>query len=211
MATLNSGNITNGNTIETNDILQLYDALTPGGGTTGAYNVTVSGSLVGNASTSTSASYALTSSFSISSSRAISSSFALTASYALTSSFSISSSRAISSSFATTASYALNASPVSSDTVKVQIAGAGQVTMYAFTGITPSFSSQTTFVSMSIDFPSLPVASGLGTDLFLTATPNSDTPNSIMLSYAPGSKVITFTTQDVGYVGEALYAGYVKQ
>ena len=187
MATLNSGNITNGNTIETNDILQLYDALTPGGGTTGAYNVTVSGSLVGNASTSTSASYALTSSFSISSSRAIS------------------------SSFATTASYALNASPVSSDTVKVQIAGAGQVTMYAFTGITPSFSSQTTFVSMSIDFPSLPVASGLGTDLFLTATPNSDTPNSIMLSYAPGSKVITFTTQDVGYVGEALYAGYVKQ
>ena len=156
MATLNSGNITNGNTIETNDILQLYDALTPGGGTTGAYNVTVSGSLVGNASTSTSASYALTSSFSISSSRAISSSFATTASYALTSSFSISSSRAISSSFATT-------------------------------------------------------ASGLGTDLFLTATPNSDTPNSIMLSYNPGSKVITFTTQDAGYVGEALYAGYVKQ
>ncbi len=76
MATLNSSNITDGNTIEPTDILQLYDALTPGGGTTGAYNVTVSGSLIGNASTSTSASFAT------SASRAISSSFAITASYA---------------------------------------------------------------------------------------------------------------------------------
>jgi hypothetical protein len=71
MATLNSSNITDGNTVEPNDLLQLYDAFTSGGGTTGAYNVTVSGSLIGNASTSTSASYAL------------SSSYAVTASYAL--------------------------------------------------------------------------------------------------------------------------------
>ena len=63
MATLNSSNITDGNTIEPTDILQLYDAFTSGGGTTGAYNVTVSGSLIGNASTSTSSSYALSSSF----------------------------------------------------------------------------------------------------------------------------------------------------
>ena len=77
MATLNSSNITDGNTIEPTDILQLYDALTPGGGTTGAYNVTVSGSLIGNASTSTSASFAT------SASRAVTSSFAITASYAL--------------------------------------------------------------------------------------------------------------------------------
>jgi hypothetical protein len=77
MATLNSSNITDGNTIEPTDILQLYDALTPGGGTTGAYNVTVSGSLIGNASTSTSASFAT------SASRAVSSSFATTASFAL--------------------------------------------------------------------------------------------------------------------------------
>jgi len=83
MATLNSSNITDGNTVEPNDLLQLYDAFTPGGGTTGAYNVTVSGSLIGNASTSTSSSYALSSSFAVSSSRAISSSFATTASYAL--------------------------------------------------------------------------------------------------------------------------------
>ena len=63
MATLNSSNITDGNTIEPTDILQLYDAFTSGGGTTGAYKVTISGSLIGNASTSTSSSYALSSSF----------------------------------------------------------------------------------------------------------------------------------------------------
>jgi hypothetical protein len=65
MATLNSSNITDGNTIEPTDILQLYDAFTSGGGTTGAYNVTVSGSLIGNASTATSASYAVTASYAL--------------------------------------------------------------------------------------------------------------------------------------------------
>jgi hypothetical protein len=48
MATLNSSNITDGNTIEPTDILQLYDALTPGGGTTGVYDVSISGSLTGS-------------------------------------------------------------------------------------------------------------------------------------------------------------------
>ena len=62
MATLDSSNILDGNTIEPTDILQLYDSFTPGGGTTGEYNVTVSGSLIGNASTATSASYAITAS-----------------------------------------------------------------------------------------------------------------------------------------------------
>jgi len=52
MATLNSSNISNGNTIEPNDLLQLYDAFTSGGGTTGAYNVSISGSLTGSATTS---------------------------------------------------------------------------------------------------------------------------------------------------------------
>jgi hypothetical protein len=63
MATLNSSNITDGNTIEPNDLLQLYDALTPGGGTTGVYSVSISGSLTGSASTATSASYAVTASY----------------------------------------------------------------------------------------------------------------------------------------------------
>jgi hypothetical protein len=63
MATLNSSNITDGNTIEPTDILQLYDAFTPGGGTTGAYDVTISGSLIGNASTATTASFAITASY----------------------------------------------------------------------------------------------------------------------------------------------------
>jgi hypothetical protein len=60
MATLNSTNVQTGNTVESNDILQLYDAFTSGGGTTGAYSVSISGSLTGLA---TSASFALTASY----------------------------------------------------------------------------------------------------------------------------------------------------
>lgn len=51
MAQLDSSNIVNGNTISTNDILQLYDAFTAGGG----YNVSISGSLTGSATTATTA------------------------------------------------------------------------------------------------------------------------------------------------------------
>jgi hypothetical protein len=83
MATLNSSNITTGNTVEANDLLQLYDALTPGGGTTGAYSVSISGSITGSASTATSSSFATTASFATSSPFATSASFATTASYAL--------------------------------------------------------------------------------------------------------------------------------
>jgi hypothetical protein len=78
MATLNSSNITDGNTVEPNDLLQLYDAFTSGGGTTGAYSVSISGSLTGSASTATSSSYALSASF------ATTASFALNASSTVT-------------------------------------------------------------------------------------------------------------------------------
>jgi hypothetical protein len=85
MAQLNSSNVSNGNIIQPNDILQLYDAFTAGGGTTGAYEVSISGSLTGSA---TSASYAL------------SASSVISASYALSSSYAVSSSRAVTSSLA---------------------------------------------------------------------------------------------------------------
>ena len=62
MATLNSSNIVNGNIIEPNDLLQLYNALTAGGGTTGAYDISISGSLTGSATSATTATTALTSS-----------------------------------------------------------------------------------------------------------------------------------------------------
>lgn len=85
MAQLNSSNVVNGNIVQSNDILQLYDAFTAGGGTTGVYNVSISGSLTGSATTSTSASFANTASYvlnAVSSSRAVSSSFATSASFA---------------------------------------------------------------------------------------------------------------------------------
>jgi hypothetical protein len=60
MATLNSSNISNGNIVEPNDLLQLYDALTAGGGTTGAYNISISGSLTGSATSAATATTATT-------------------------------------------------------------------------------------------------------------------------------------------------------
>jgi hypothetical protein len=48
MAQLNPSNIQNGNVIQANDVLNLYDALTSGGG----YDVSISGSLTGSATTS---------------------------------------------------------------------------------------------------------------------------------------------------------------
>lgn len=52
MATLDNSNIVNGNTIEPSDLLQLYSALTAGGG----YDISISGSLTGSATTATNAS-----------------------------------------------------------------------------------------------------------------------------------------------------------
>lgn len=147
MATLNSGNITNGNTIEPNDILQLYDAFTPGGGTTGAYSVTVSGSLIGNASSATSASYALSSSFAVSSSRAVS------------------------SSFATTASYAANVGTSTSTTL--YRAGTSAQASKPFAG-SGTFSSGIANVDLSTQFPDLSY-SALGGDLFVTAMAANNT------------------------------------
>lgn len=54
MATLDNSNIVNGNVIQPNDLLQLYDAFDYAGAST-KYNVTLSGSLTGNASTATTA------------------------------------------------------------------------------------------------------------------------------------------------------------
>lgn len=58
MAELNSSNIVNGNIVEPNDLLQLYSALTAGGG----YNVSISGSLTGSATSATTATTATTAS-----------------------------------------------------------------------------------------------------------------------------------------------------
>jgi hypothetical protein len=88
MAQLNSSNVVNGNIVESNDILQLYDAFTAGGGTTGVYDVSISGSLTGSATSA---------SFAVSSSRSVTSSYALSS---LSSSFAVSSSRTVTASYA---------------------------------------------------------------------------------------------------------------
>ena len=145
MATLNSSNITDGNTIEPTDILQLYDAFTPGGGTTGAYDVTVSGSLIGNASTATSSSYAL------------SSSFATTASFAIT------------------ASYALNGGGGgTSTTVALQRPDISALSAKPFAG-SGSFSSGQAIINMSTAFPDLsPSALGVDLFVTAMAASNTE-------------------------------------
>ena len=188
MATLNSSNITDGNTIEPTDILQLYDALTSGGGTTGAYDVTVSGSLIGNASTSTSASYALSASFSTSAS------------------FAISSSRAVSSSFATTASFALNGGGGGTSTA-VSLHRPNTETLVAkpFAG-SGSFSSGQAIINMSTAFPNLS-PSALGVDLFITAMAASNT-EYVGVSFT--SPNLTFRSSNGASSGTFFYQGWSK-
>ena len=193
MAQLNSSNIVNGNVISTSDILQLYDALTAGGGTTGVYNVSLSGSITGSATTSTSSSFAST---------------------ATSASFSVSSSRSVSSSFATTASYAVSSSnsfdAQSSTQLLVAQSNAAASNLYAFAGLV-SFINGVAFVSMSIDFPQLPSAgAGLGASIWVNITPTSDCSNPISVSYNIPLKVLDFSTLDVAYNAEGVYTGYIK-
>ena len=162
MAQLNSSNVVNGNIVESNDILQLYDAFTAGGGTTGVYNVSISGSLTGSA---TSASYALSSSY------ALSASFAVSSSRTVTASFAISSSYALSASFATSASLSdvANASIVT-DQIKstvVMPSGSNPQTRplkVAAGSLFMTGSTATTAISDELN------SKVLGTDLFINAT-----------------------------------------
>jgi len=139
MATLNSTNVQTGNTVESTDILQLYDAFTYPVGTT-AYNVSISGSLTGLATSA---------SFAVSASRSVSSSFALTASFA------VSASRSVSSSFALTASFATNAVSASyAPYTTFPYTGSAQIT--GSLGVTGS-----TFIQGTLNQGSSSLATGL--------------------------------------------------
>jgi len=167
MATLNNSNITNGNTIQPNDILQLYSAFTSNGG----YDVSISGSLTGSA---TSASVAISASFAVSSSRAVSSSYALNAGNTTT---------------ATNATYAtaLSASAImasgSNPVSNYLSVAAGSITM---TGSIGSIASSDPLKGKI-----------LGTSLFVNATIfNTTTSGNIVAirSYTPATGVIQFQT-----------------
>jgi hypothetical protein len=238
MATLNSSNISNGNTIEPNDLLQLYDALTPGGGITGTYNVSISGSITGSA---TSASYAATASLLLGS--VVSASFASTASAittavtgggthyltfvdqagirspkvaslleynAATNNLTVTASRATTSSFAITASYAANTS--TSDFVKVTPQGGSLRDMYAIVGYATFSSVGVTSASVDwvANFPALPIPNGIGTDLFITANPTDDPAPSIKVTWDNVNKEIIFDEVSGTYPGSVVYTGYLQ-
>jgi hypothetical protein len=164
MATLNNSNIINGNTIQPNDILQLYSAFTSNGG----YDVSISGSLTGSA---TSASVAISASFAVSSSRAVTSSFALNANNA-TNATNVT---ALSSS----AIMASGSNPVSN---YLSVA-AGSITM------TGSLGSTATSTALQNKI--------LGTSIFINATITGNTTSGNVVtvrSYTPATGVIQLST-----------------
>ena len=228
MATLNPGNIVNGNTIQTSDLLQLYKAFGTGSGDS-ITGLAMTGSLNGNASTATTATTA-TSASNITTAitgggthyltfvngagtRApkIASLLEYTAN---TNTLQVTASRAV------TASYALNAA-TPSNTVTVS-AGSGEITplgdfsMKAFAGITDAFVSatpNTQSVSMSLAFPNLTPSTAIGTDLWVNATPlvsDINITQPIFVSYNNASKVLTFETLDTNFNGQVVYTGYAK-
>ena len=231
MATLDPGNIVNGNIIQTSDLLQLYKAFGTGSGDT-ITGLAMTGSLNGTASWADS---------STNSTIAVSASNLTTATTSsgvyypvvvsgvgtkppkLVSTFELSGSvlNNITASRAITASYALNAA-TPSNTVTVS-AGSGETnplgdfSMKAFAGITDAFiggglpNSQS--VSMSLAFPTLTPSTAIGTDLWVNATPLTADINitqPIFVSYNPASKVLTFQTEDATFNGQVVYTGYAK-
>jgi hypothetical protein len=229
MATLNSSNIVNGNIVETTDILQLYDALTAGGGTTGAYNISISGSITGSATTATTAATASSATNLVVANTSSGVYYPIVVDGTGTkppktiSTFELSGSvlNNITASHAITASYALNAA-TPSNTVTVS-AGSGETNplgdfnMKAFAGITDLFLTGTPnsqSVSMSQAFPNLTPSTAIGTDLWVNATPLGADVNistgPIFVSFNDVTKVLTFETLDSTFNGAVVYTGYAK-
>ncbi len=222
MAQLNSSNVVNGNTITTTDILQLYDALTAGGGTTGVYNISISGSITGSASTSTTATSASNITTAITGGGTHYLTFvdqagtrpaklaSLLEYNAATNNLTVTASRATTSSFAITASYASNSA--NSDFVKVTPQGGSLRDMYAIVGYA-TFSS-VGITSASVDwvsnFPTLPIPNGIGNDLFITANPTDDPAPSIRVTWDVGTGDIIFYDSTGTYQGSVVYTGYLQ-
>jgi hypothetical protein len=170
MATLDKSNVVNGNVVEASDITALYDALTAGGG----YNVSISGSITGSASTAISSSYALTSSFSLASEE------------------SVLAETAVSSSYATTSETATSA-----NSIRLNLEGAPKSAI-SIAGL--SFGGAP--VDISTVYPTLPTPKELGADLIITANDASGDSKPIGIAYSsPNLTFIGANGGDVIYQG----------
>jgi hypothetical protein len=220
MATLNSSNIVNGNVVQPNDLLQLYDALTAGGGTTGVYDVSISGSLTGSATTATNASK-LNPSINASTNANYNVLFAATSSATYeevykengtimtynpsTNLLNVTSSRA------TTASYAENgglATQVYQQQYERLSGGALDATFKFVAGSVQA----TAGVATTSAFSSL-VGKSLGNNVFITATINSGSANtglSVVVKTLSGG-AITFNTEGGNGSELILYQAFILQ
>jgi hypothetical protein len=186
MAQLNSSNVVNGNIVEPNDILQLYDAFTAGGGTTGAYNVSISGSLTGSATTALNASK-LDPTLNASTNAEYNVLFAATSSATYETIFKengsimtynpstnvlkVTASRASSAIVADSATLASSALTLSGQQISTPAAGPTDVSLSMIAGSVKMAGGN----GGSANFPAL-VGKTLGTNCFVTATVYSPTP-----------------------------------
>lgn len=216
MAQLNSSNVSNGNIVESTDILQLYDALTSGGGTTGVYDVSISGSLTGSSTTSITAISASNITTAVTGGGTHYLTFvdqspgtrppkiaSLLEYNAATNNLNVS------ASYALTASYASNVTPptyLSGQQISTIGAGpfdrqlrllAGEIKMSAGQGATPSF-------------PAL-VSKTLGTDCFVTATVSDPNPvgSSVTVRSLSGGIISFYTVSGSGTENVHFHVMYV--
>lgn len=210
MATLDPSNIVNGNTISASDITALYDAFTSGGG----YDVSISGSLTGSATTATTATNASKLNPAVNSTNAnrnvlfaASSSATYESVYksdgtkmtynpstdllTVTSSFAVSSSQAVSAASSTLA-----------NTIRVNVAGTPK-TGYPIGGIATGGNP----VDIAAIYPSLPLPNSLGVDIIVTA---NDAGGSGAIGVAYGVGVPTELSFP-GATGDVVYQGYILQ
>ena len=214
MATLDNSNIVNGNVIQPNDLLQLYSAFTAGGG----YDVSISGSLTGSATSATSATTATTATSASNITTAITGGgthyltfvdqagtrppkiASLLEYTAATNALQVTASRAV------TASFALNAVASTPSTATVNTPAPTTQTLKPFAG-SGSFSSGILNVDMGTTFPNLN-PSALGVDLFLTATAASNT-EYVGVSFA-GSTLTFRSSLGGASSGTFYYVGWCK-
>jgi len=216
MATLNNSNIVNGNTIQPNDLLQLYDAFDYAGAST-KYNVTLSGSLTGEATTATNASK-LDPTLNASTNANYNVLFASTSSATYETIYKENGTvmtynpstdvLTVTSSFATTASYALNATnPTALYNQNYERLGSGvnQGNIEFIAGAVQMSSGTGT----SGNFPNI-VGKTLNIDLFITTTVHTTGVYAVVTGIGGGG-AISFSTTGGGGGDTVTFTGIVVQ
>jgi hypothetical protein len=208
MAQLDPSNIVNGNTIAASDLLQLYNALTAGGG----YDVSISGSLTGSATTATSATSASNITTAITGGGTHYLTFVAGAGTKAPKIASLleytpsTNNLQVTASFATSASFAANATPTQLNSQGYSNIGAGPVD-----AIFKFYAGKVRIVSSTASTANFPGLAGktLGTNVWVTATIEgsaaSFTNAVVTIKALSAGGALTFETLNVPDTSEVHY------